>query len=117
MVLSLWNMISRIMRWAPGCFIFVRRDTFDTVGGFDEQYYVTEELYLSHALKQRGRFAIVSEKVNTSGRKTRMYTMPQLMWQSVRILLSGPKGFRRRDGLGLWYDGQREKPDDTPASS
>ena len=111
-VLTIWNAVSRMMRWAPGCFVFARRDAFDAIGGFDEQYYVTEELYFSHAIKRQGRFAILSQKVYTSGRKARMYTMPQLIRHSVQILLSGPKGFRQREGLDLWYNGRREKPNE-----
>jgi len=110
-ILGIWNIISRVLRWAPGCFIFVRRDAFEAVGGFDEQYYVAEELYLSHALKQQGRFVILPHRVYTSGRKARMYTLGQLMSKTLRILISGPSGFRRRQGLDLWYDAPREGVD------
>lgn len=107
-ILGVWNIISRVLRWAPGCFIFVRRDVFEAVGGFDEQYYVAEELYFSHAMKRQGRFVILPVSVFTSGRKARMYTLGQLMSKTLRILLSGPSGFRRKQGLDLWYDAPRE---------
>lgn len=108
MLMRLWNVISGTLRWAAGCFVFVQRDVFEAVGGFDEQYYVTEELYLSQALKRRGMVVILSQPVYTSARKARMYSATHLVWRAVRILLSGPRGFRSRQGLGLWYDGQRE---------
>lgn len=109
-ILSLWNVVSRVTCWAPGCFMFMHRDAFEAVGGFDEQYYVTEELFLSQALKKLGRFVILKEPVNTSGRKVRLYTTPQLAGRAFRILLSGPRGFRCNKGLDLWYDGRREGP-------
>ncbi len=53
----------RLRRWAAGCFfIFVRREAFATVGGFDEEVFVAEELILSQALKQQGRFVILRER-------------------------------------------------------
>lgn len=109
-LMRLWNVVSGTLRWAAGCFVFVRRDVFEAVGGFDEQYYVTEELYLSQVLKRRGLFVILSQPVYTSARKARMYSAPQLLWRAIRILISGPRGFRRRHGLDLWYGGQRERP-------
>lgn len=98
----------RIMRWAAGCFVFVRRDAFEAVGGFDERYYVTEEIVLSRALKKRGRMVIVAEPVVTSGRKGRLYSPWHLMVLSWRLLRGGPRALRRREGLDVWYDGRRE---------
>lgn len=95
--------------WAAGCFVFVRRDAFEAVGGFDEQYYATEEIVLSLALKKRGRMAIVTPAVMTSGRKMRMHpfsTMPWLLW---RFALDGKKFVQRRENLDLWYKSGREK--------
>ena len=46
------------MRWfrlAAGCFVFVRRDAFDAVGGFDERHFAGEEVMLSWALRRHGR--------------------------------------------------------------
>lgn len=107
-MLAIWNGVSRAFRWAAGCFVFVRRDAFEAVGGFDEQYYVTEELHLSAALKKRGRFVILREPVITSARKVHMYPMATLVRNFFRILFSGPRAFRSREGLGMWYEGRRK---------
>ncbi len=40
--------------WAAGCFVFARRDAFERIGGFDEKYFLGEEMYISKALEARG---------------------------------------------------------------
>jgi glycosyltransferase involved in cell wall biosynthesis len=104
-------LVMRITRWAAGCFLFVRREAFEAVGGFDERYFATEELVLSRALKRRGRMVIVAEPVVTSGRKMRLYhpgDIPRLTW---RYVARGRSFLQRRENLHLWYDGRREKKD------
>ncbi len=108
--MTLWNMVSRTFCLAAGCFMFMRRDAFEAAGGFDEQYYVCEEIFMSVSLKKRGLFVVLSEPVLTSGRKARMYTASQLAAITARVLLSGPRAMRHKQGLGLWYDSRREEP-------
>ena len=99
--------IMRPMRWAAGCFLFVRRVDFDAVRGFDERYYAAEEIVLSRVLKRRGRFVIVKPPVLTSDRKAHLYgpvEIPRLLW---RALIAGPRALRSREGLDMWYDGRR----------
>jgi glycosyltransferase involved in cell wall biosynthesis len=105
MVVASW--ILRTARWAAGCFVFVRSDVFRAVGGFDERYFASEEIHLSRAVKKHGRFVILRESVITSGRKGRLFTTRQFAWQFVRALW--PPTLKRRDRLGLWYGGDREK--------
>jgi glycosyltransferase involved in cell wall biosynthesis len=97
----------RLLRWAAGCFVFVRRDAFAAVGGFDERYYATEEIVLSRALKKHGRFVILSESVVTSGRKGHLYGPGHLLVLTWRLLRGGRKQLQKREGLDLWYDGRR----------
>jgi glycosyltransferase involved in cell wall biosynthesis len=101
-------LILRAARWAAGCFMFVRRDAFEAVGGFDERYYATEEIVLSRALKGRGRMVIVPEPVITSGRKWRIFTFGQALRQ-LGTLMRGRGTLRRRETLWMWYGGDREK--------
>jgi cellulose synthase/poly-beta-1,6-N-acetylglucosamine synthase-like glycosyltransferase len=100
-------LMMRTLSWAAGCFLYVRRDAFDTAGGFDERLYATEELALSRLLKRRGRMVIVSEPVLTSGRKAHLYT-PGEMWRVIWSILTRGRGvLHRRDALHMWYDGRR----------
>jgi glycosyltransferase involved in cell wall biosynthesis len=96
------------LRWAAGCFFFARSDAFEAAGGFDEAYFASEEIHLSRALKRQGRFVIVREAVVTSNRKARMFSIWHLVKLMARLATRGTAALRRREGLELWYDGQRE---------
>jgi glycosyltransferase involved in cell wall biosynthesis len=106
-VIAFVSWLMRTAGWAAGCFMFVRADIFDRVGGFDERYFASEEIHLSRAVKKHGRFVILRDAVITSGRKGRLFTGRQVLSQFVRALW--PPTLKRRDRLGVWYDGQREK--------
>ncbi|MEO7167004.1 MAG: glycosyltransferase [Spartobacteria bacterium] len=93
-----------------GAFIFTRRESFAAVGGFDEQYFAGEEVYLTFALKKLGRFKILREPIVTSARKIRMHPARFVLTQSFFIVLGGKGALRKRDRLDLWYDGKRERP-------
>ncbi len=92
-----------------GAFLFTNRRNFDTVGGFDEQYFAGEEVYFSLALRKLGRFNVLREPIITSGRKLRMYPAKQFLRNFFGVIIGGPRGVRSRAKLRLWYDGKREK--------
>ena len=100
--LTTWFM--RQMRWAAGCFLFVRRDAFERVGGFDERYFASEEIHLSRALKRAGPFVILREPVITSGRKASTHSAARALWLGIRMLRPG--ALKSRERLGFWYGGR-----------
>lgn len=102
------------LQLAAGCFLFARRDVFEAVGGFDEEYFASEEVHLSRSLKSRGRFVVVGEAVTTSSRKFRLFSARKLLWQLLRLTLAGSSALKRRETLGLWYGGQREHGERRP---
>lgn len=114
----------RLTGYAAGCFFYCTRTDFEAVGGFDERYYASEEIHLSRALKARGRFVVLKDKVFTSSRKFRLYRPGEHLRIFFRLLFGGFRAVRRREGLDLWYDGRREHdargvdpartPDETP---
>ncbi len=91
-----------------GCFMFMSRSAFEAVGGFDEAFFASEEVWLAKALRRRGRFVVLIQQVQTSGRKLRQNGVFQLLKGGAVIMLRGPAGVQKREGLDLWYDGQRE---------
>jgi len=95
---------------APGCFLFCTRAAFDAVGGFDTTWYAGEDVAMSRALAGVGRFVILREAVQTSGRKL-AHTSP---WQQLRMLLRfawrGRDMLRNREALHLWYGGPDGRP-------
>jgi glycosyltransferase involved in cell wall biosynthesis len=93
--------------WAAGCFLFVKREDFEAVGGFDERYYASEEIVLSQALKARGKMIIVDEPVVTSGRKAHLHGPGELFKLMFNYALDGKRTLQRREGLHFWYDGKR----------
>jgi glycosyltransferase involved in cell wall biosynthesis len=92
-----------------GAFLFTTRRNFDAVRGFDEQYFIGEEVCFSLALKKLGRFKVLREPILTSGRKLRMYSARQILANSFTVILGGPRVARSRAKLYLWYEGKREK--------
>ncbi len=98
-----------LLRWAAGCFVFARRADFEAIGGFDESLYASEEIFLSMALKRRGRFQVVRQAVTTSGRKMRMYSFWMIFPMMYGLLRYGPAYLKQRRGMEWWYEGKREK--------
>jgi hypothetical protein len=69
LVATLINLRSRLSRIATGDqAIFVRRDVFEALGGFDP-IPLMEDLALSIALKRRGRVACLRAVAETSSRR------------------------------------------------
>jgi glycosyltransferase involved in cell wall biosynthesis len=99
MAAASWFM--QTVRWAAGCFLFVRREAFERAGGFDERYFASEEIHLSRALKRQGRFVMIPDAVITSGRKADSFSFGQTVWQFARLLR--PSALKRRDGMTFWY--------------
>lgn len=105
--MKLWNLTSRLRRWAAGCFIFARRDVFERAGRFDQRYHATEELDLSDRLRQHGRFVILRQPVVTSARKMAAMHMGTYLRLALRWLVRGRRAFENREGLEMWYDPKR----------
>lgn len=106
--LFLFSAVYFFMNLGIGAFLFTRRAHFEAVGGFDEQYFAGEEMYLTLALRKLGRFVILPERVTTSARKVSMHSGRYLFGQWLFLLVNGKQALCARDRLGIWYDGKRE---------
>jgi glycosyltransferase involved in cell wall biosynthesis len=96
------------LKLGAGAFLFTTRRNFDIIVGFDEQYFIGEEVYFSLALRKLGRFKVLREPIVTSGRKLRMYSARHVLGRSLSIIIRGPRAARSRERLEFWYNGRRE---------
>jgi len=114
-VIGYWNLVSRIFRFAAGCFVYARRDDYEACGGFSEKFYATEEIWFSIGIrrvarKHKRKFCIISNpKVFTSDRKLVWFSYG---YQSVLLLLVAlfPYITRFKWVCGYWY----KRPDQSP---
>ena len=110
---GVWNVISRVTRWAAGSFIFVDAAAFRAVGGFSQELYASEEIDLFRRLKRAARRAgrriaiLHRHPLTTSGRKLALYSPFEIAGFMVRTVLTGGRTLRRADGCPVWYDGRR----------
>lgn len=114
LLLSLVVRLFRATDLAAGCFLFCTRNAFDKVAGFDEDYFGAEELVMSRALKQQGKFLILKQTVTTSARKLRTYSMKEIVLLTFEIFRRGTKAVKQREGMEFWYAERRKDTRDQP---
>lgn len=105
---KLWNRVSRRARWAAGCFVYIRRDCFEAIGGFSEQVYASEEIWLSRAARRWGRerdldFNIIEDwPALSSGRKEDWFSSTK-QYLVIFMLMFFPFFVRFRSLCFFWY--------------
>ena len=108
-----WNIVSRMMKWAAGSFVFCEADIFRRVGGFNEELFAAEEISLFRRLKrqakQRGRSIVIlhHHPLLTSARKVHLYSLREMLRFWLRTVLSGGRTLRSAEHSFPWYDGRR----------
>lgn len=108
-----WSWISILCRWAAGSLLLCRTDVFLEIGGFNEDFYVAEEIDLSRRIKKIARqrdlkFLILNKHpLQTSARKIRLYSGTEIARQCMRLCLRPLRAPQDKKQLGLWYDGRR----------
>lgn len=117
LVLPVFNLAMRLSKLTGGAFLFCTREAFAAAGGWDEQLFASEEIWMAGALKRQGRFVIVRTPVLTSGRKLRTYSAVEIVWMLMRLAVRPRSSLRSRERLGLWYDERRKDPGDPAAGS
>src|SRR6476659_1021791 len=84
------------LKLVAGAFLFTTRQNFFAVGGFDEIYFASEEVFFTIALKRLGRFKLLREPAITSGRKLRMYSGWKIFARFLSLIFGGPGGVMSR---------------------
>lgn len=111
--LWLWSCVSIMCRWAAGSLFVCRADAFRDTGGFNEAFYVAEEIDLSRRIKKWARprgmkFVILrTNPLDTSSRKMQLYSGREIARQFIRLGLRPLRAPQDKKQLGLWYDGRR----------
>lgn len=100
---KVWNAYSRLTKSPAGSFFFSLKDAFEKVGGFDEEFFVSEEIHLGRKLKGMGRLEIISTPIRTSPRKGKDFTRREHLRLFVRLLVAPRKTLRERTHLDIWY--------------
>ncbi len=95
--------------WAAGCFMYCRRDIFEEFGGFQEEYFVAEELFFSKSVKRLGKFSLLRQPVLTSARKMEAYSTFELLRFVTLPILRPATLFKTRYGLELLYDDEKAR--------
>jgi len=113
LAVGMWNVLSRVMRWAAGSFMFCEAAAFRETGGFSEKLYASEEIDFFRRLKRiarRDRRTIVilhRHPLLTSDRKLRLYGWRELSRFALKTIVSRGKTLRSRQDCFAWYDGKR----------
>lgn len=98
-----WNAYSRLTKSPAGSFFFVLREAFEKVGGFDEEFFVSEEIHLGRKLKKIGQVIIIPTPVRTSPRKEKDFTLRDHLLLLGRMIIAPRKTFLERTHLEIWY--------------
>ena len=107
-LLNLWNWISIHTKNAAGSFIYCHREDFQTIGGFSEAVYASEEIWLSGKLRRLGKkrnqsFCIIKEPpVITSMRKLQWYSPLRIYLYTILLALF-PFIVRIKSLCMMWY--------------
>jgi len=113
LVNQFWNFISVTMKWMAGSFIFCRADVFRTIGGFNEELFVSEEIDLSKRIKKLAKsmkmkvVILTSHPLITSGRKVYLYKKREYFWFILKTLFLFGATIKDRESCNIWYDGKR----------
>jgi glycosyltransferase involved in cell wall biosynthesis len=115
---NFWNYVSAKRSLAAGSYLYVTRECFDAVGGFNEKVYASEEIWFSKKCIKWGKknnkvFKVIDDiKIVTSGRKTKQYSTFRL-YTAMFFFMIFPFAVRFKRFCFIWYD--REKPPKTGA--
>jgi glycosyltransferase involved in cell wall biosynthesis len=110
---SIWNALSRVMRWMAGSFIFCDARAFREIGGFSQALYAAEEIEFSRRMKraarQRGQRIVILHRhpLLTSARKAKLYTPREMLGFLARTIVRRGRTLRSAEECFSWYDGRR----------
>jgi glycosyltransferase involved in cell wall biosynthesis len=108
-----WNWFSRAFRLLAGSFIFCNAAAFREIGGFNNEFFASEELDLTKRLKRLARqtdkqiVILHRNPLLTSARKLQLYSPWEMLWFMARTMATFGRTLKRRESCQVWYDGRR----------
>lgn len=115
-----WNYVSAKRSLAAGSYVYVLKECFKAVGGFNEKVYASEEIWFSQKCARWGKkndkvFKVINDiKIVTSGRKTKRFSTFRLYVLMILFMIF-PFAVRFKSLCYIWY--KREKPPKTRAEN
>ncbi|KTC98157.1 glycosyl transferase, family 2 [Legionella erythra] len=108
LMFTIWNNYSRWYIRCAGSFLFCKKNAFEATGGFDERYFVTEDISLSiqlkrYARRQQKRVVIYNKYVEMSLRKIDQHPL------SARLVVDFLSGlffrsqYKQKKNCKYWY--------------
>jgi len=99
----------RIAGFTGGAFMFCTSAAFRAAGGFNERLFCAEEVAFAFALKREGPFAVLWERVLTSGRRFRTTAGLQVLATFASMAFLPSKTVTRRASVeNIWYESNRD---------
>jgi glycosyltransferase involved in cell wall biosynthesis len=112
-LVTAWNCLSTLCRWAAGSFVYCETKAFRELHGFSHKLYASEEIEFSRRLKklarrQNRKVMIIREpKLTTSARKMHLYTKREYARFMLKAFFLPWEVLTNRDECAPWYDGRR----------
>lgn len=103
-----WNYVSAKRSLAAGSYLYVLRECYEAVGGFNENLYASEEIWFSRKCIRWGRkhkkiFKVINDvKIITSARKMKMFSTFRLYTAMIFFMIF-PFAVRFKSLCFIWY--------------
>ena len=107
-----WNYVSAKRSLAAGSYLYVLRECYEAVGGFNENLYASEEIWFSRKCikwgkKHKKNFKVINDiKIITSARKMEMFSTFRLYTAMIFFMIF-PFAVRFKSLCFIWYKRKR----------
>lgn len=113
--LLLFSIFSYLWTYPGGGFLFCRKSVFNAVGGFSQELFAAEEIFLFREIKKyvrsqkpRHRTRMIwNPIIETSPRKLNLYSMRELGTMLCKAVFRQKSTLASREDCHVWYDGRR----------
>jgi glycosyltransferase involved in cell wall biosynthesis len=104
------NISMKLLQLTPtGAFLFCEKNAFNSVGGFNTDLFILEDLDFVHKLRKFGRrnnkkFTILNEPIYSSARKAKIFGPKAFVKMAVALSKNGKSALKNKNNFPQWYD-------------